>query len=260
MFRYLLPVLLVLMPFVAHAQTEQQTLVDRATLAVQEMLVDPDASEARDLMTKSKGVMVCPRLFKAGFIFGGQGGNCVMVGRGSGGGWSSPAFYGMGAGSIGLQLGIQDSEVLFIVLTDKGLQALLDSQFKLGADASVAVATLGGGVQGATTAALRADIVAFSKSRGLFAGLSLEGSMISQRSDWNASYYGRPVGAQALVINNEGQNPGAEPLKEMLARYSSAASASAARAAPPTAQSAPPAYAPTGSVQSAPLPPPKTKG
>jgi lipid-binding SYLF domain-containing protein len=109
---------------------------------------------------------------------------------------------------------------MFIVLTDKGLQALLDSQFKFGADASIAVATIGAGVSGATTAALRADIVAFAQARGLFAGISLEGSLISSRSDWDQAYYGKPLAAQQIVNGGEGQNPGAEPLREMLARYS----------------------------------------
>jgi lipid-binding SYLF domain-containing protein len=108
---------------------------------------------------------------------------------------------------------------MFIVLTEKGLQALLDSQFKFGADASIAIASIGAGVQGSTTAALRADIVAISQARGLFAGISLEGSLISARSDWNQSYYGKPLGGQQIVIGMEGQNPGAAPLQEMLAKY-----------------------------------------
>jgi len=83
----------------------------------------------------------------------------------------------------------------------------------------VAVATIGAGVSGATTAALRADIVSFALARGLFAGISLEGSLLSNRSDWNAAYYGRPMGAQQIVLGMEGQNPGAAPLQEMLARY-----------------------------------------
>ena len=209
----------ILLPLAAHAQTEQQTLVDRATLTVQEMLGDKNASEARNLMRKSKGVLVCPRIFKAGFIVGGQGGGCVMAGR-TATGWSSPAFYGLGSGSIGFQIGVQDAQIIFIVLTEKGLQALLDSQFKIGADASVAVATLGAGVSGSTTAALNADIVAFAATRGLFAGVSIDGSLISSRSDWNQEYYGKPMAAQQIVINGQGSNPGADPLREILSRYS----------------------------------------
>lgn len=222
--RLILAALLALVPIVlaaapALAQTEQQTLVDRATLAVQDMLSNDNGNDARTLMKRSKGALVCPRVFKAGFIFGGQGGGCVLLGRGQGT-WSSPAFYGMGSGSVGLQIGIQDAEILFIVLTEKGLQALLDSQFKIGADASIAVASIGAGVSGSTTAALRADIVAFSQTRGLFAGISLEGSLISARSDWNQSYYGKMLAPQQIVLGAEGQNPGAEPLREMLTRFS----------------------------------------
>jgi len=103
-------------------------------------------------------------------------------------------------------------------LTDKGIRALMDSQFKFGGDASVAVATIGAGVQGSTTTALRADIVAFAQTRGLFAGLSLEGTLLSQRSEWNQIYYGQALSPQQVVLNGQGQNPGAEPLKEMLGR------------------------------------------
>ncbi len=198
---------------------DQQTLVDRATLTVQEMFSGDQASDARSLLQRAKGILVCPQVFKAGFILGGQGGGCVMAGR-SADGWSNPAFYSLGSGSIGFQIGVQDAEIVFIVLTDKGLQALLDSQFKIGGDASVAVAAYGAGIQGATTAALRADIVAFAKTRGLFAGISLDGSLISTKSDWNQAYYGKPMAAQQLVISHDGTNPGAAPLREMLARYS----------------------------------------
>ena len=94
-------------------------------------------SAGTEVGKRAKAVMVCPRVFKAGFIIGGQGGACVLTAN-RGNGWSNPAFYGMGTGSIGLQIGVQDSQVVFIVLTEKGLNALMDSQFKIGADASVA--------------------------------------------------------------------------------------------------------------------------
>jgi lipid-binding SYLF domain-containing protein len=219
MTRLLLAALLALLPFAAHAQTEQQTLVDRATLTAQEMFGASDSANPRSLLQNAKGVLICPRIFKAGFILGGEGGDCVLVGRGPGG-WTAPAFYQIGSGSIGLQIGVQDSEAVFLVLTDRGFHAILDSQFKIGADASVAVATLGMGVEGSTTAALRADIVAFAKNSGLFAGVSFQGSLISSRSEWNQAYYGRPLAAQQIVLQGEASNPGAAPLREVLARFS----------------------------------------
>ena len=189
----------------ARAQTEQQTLVDRATLTVQEMFSDQVNPDGRRILKNAKGIMICPRVFKAGFILGGQVGSCVLVGRQ--GGWSNPAFYGFGSGSIGFQIGVQDAQIAFIVLTEKGLAALMDSQFKIGADASVAVATLGAGVSGATTAALRADIVAFAQARGLFAGIALDGSMISQRTEWNQATATCTGPLRAMAPSTAATNP-----------------------------------------------------
>lgn len=203
-------------------QTDQQALVDRSTLTLQEMFVNSRNPQATELVKKAKAVMVCPRVFKAGFILGAAGGGCVLVGRSATGatgpaGWSGPAFYGLGTGSVGLQAGVQDSEVVLVVLTDKGLRSLLDSQFKFGAGAGVAVATYGAGVQGAMTPALTADIVAFSADRGLFAGLSLDGSVMSSRSAWDQTYYGQALSPDQIVLNMQGNNQGAMPLKAMLA-------------------------------------------
>ena len=143
------------------------------------------------MLRRARGVMICPRVFKAGFFFGGEGGACVLLARAGNGTWSYPAFYGMGSGSFGLQIGIQDSQFIMMIMTEKGLHAVLDSQFKFGADASIAIATIGAGVQGSTTGALGADIIAFSQSRGLYGGISIEGSLMGQRSEWNRAYYGR---------------------------------------------------------------------
>ena len=109
----------------------------------------------------------------------------------------------------------------------------MDSQFKLGADASMAIATIGGGVQGSTTAALGADIVAFSQSRGLYAGISLEGSLMGQRSEWNRAYYGRDLATRQIVLDMQATNSGADPLREVLTRYGSGQAVQAASPPPP---------------------------
>lgn len=226
----------------ALAQAQQQSVVDRATLAAQELLGADDRSpDAVRLLRRARAVMVCPRLFRAGFIFGGEGGDCVLTARDGGGSWSSPAFYTMGSGSVGLQIGVQDAQVMMIVLTERGLNAILDSQFKVGADASVAFAHLGAGVEGSTTAAVGADIVTFSRTRGLFAGLSLEGSILTFRSADNRAYYGREVSARGLVIQMEAHNPGADPLRAVLMRFG----ADGAAATPAPMAAAPPAAART---------------
>ena len=221
---------------------DEQTLVDRATLTVQEMMSQTVSDSPQSMLRRAKAVLICPRVFKAGFFFGGEGGSCVLLARAGNGTWSYPAFYTIGSGSFGLQIGIQDSQVLIMVMTDKGVEALLDSQVKLGADAGLAIATYGAGVQGSTTAAVGADIVAFAASRGLYGGISLEGSLMSTDSRADRGYYGQPYAARQIVINMQGANRGADPLREVLTRFGT-------RGAPAQAQQplqAPPGYAPSG--------------
>lgn len=241
-----LGVLPLLAPASAHAQGDEQTLVDRSTLALQDMLNRSVSQDPRKMLSRARAVMICPRVFKAGFFFGGEGGNCVLLARSGNGTWSYPAFYGMGSGSFGLQIGIQDSEFIMMIMTQRGLNAILDDQFKLGADVSLAVATIGAGLQGSTTTALGADIIAFSQARGLYGGISLEGSLMGQRSNWNQAYYGQPVDARQLVVSMQGANPGADPLRDVLTRNGSGELQQASVPPPPAPayQAAPPAYQP----------------
>jgi lipid-binding SYLF domain-containing protein len=146
--------------------------------------------------------MICPRVFQAGFVIGGIGGGCVLTARDGSGSWSSPAFYSLGSASIGLQIGIQDSEVMMMIMTTKGLAALMDTQFKFGGDASAAFATYGSGIDASATSNLHKDIIAYSQGRGLFAGAALNGGMLTTDTDANHAY-----------------NPGADPLRVMLGRY-----------------------------------------
>jgi lipid-binding SYLF domain-containing protein len=240
----------------ARAQSEAQALVDRSTLAVQEMMSQGVSQDPRQALQNARAVMICPRVFRAGFIIGGEGGGCVLVARGAENTWSYPAFYSMGSGSVGFQIGIQDSQFIMMIMTDRGLRAVLDSQVKLGADVSVAVATVGGGVQGSTTAGLGADIIAFAATRGLYGGVSLSGSVMGALSDWNQAYYGQTYAAQAIVIAMQGANPGADPLREVLTRYGSASAPGLPPAQTDVTQPSPPMAAPPGAVQQQELPAP----
>ncbi len=242
----------------ARAQSDAQALVDRSTLALQEMMTQTVSDLPQRALASARAVMICPQVFRAGFFFGGEGGGCILVARGAQNTWSYPAFYGMGGASFGLQIGIQDSQFIMMIMTEKGLHSVLDNQFKLGADASIAVATYGAGAQGSTTADLGADIVAFSAARGLYGGISLAGSLMGVRSEWNLAYYNNnPFGPREIVIGMQGVNPGADPLREMLSRYG--VSAPAAPAPQPQSNMVPPpppSAAPTGAVQQQSLPPP----
>ena len=253
--------LLVLAAQPAAAQSEQQALVDRATLAVQEIVGPSDARDQKNMLRKARAVMICPRVFKISFFLGGEGGGCVLAARDGSGSWSYPAFYGMTSGSLGLQIGIQDSEFMMMVLTDKGLQAVLDSQFKFGGDVSIALADMGAGVEGSTTAAIGADIVAYSKTRGLFAGVSLQGSLMNVRSEWNTAYYGQPLAATDIVIRMQGSNQGADPLRDILTRVAANAPAVALPPPTPIQPMAPTSPAPArGPVQQQTLAPPTATG
>ncbi len=236
--RFLLAAAAAILPLIAagctHTQGDEQALVDRATLTVQEMMTQTVSEDPQTMLRRSKAALVCPRVFKAGFFAGAEGGSCVLLSRSGNGTWSYPAFYGLGSGSFGFQFGVQDAQLLLLILTDKGLNAVLDSQFKFGANASIAIATVGAGVQGSTTAAIGADILAFSAVRGLFGGVALEGSILSTRTEWNERYYGQPFAARQVVVQMQGVNPGADPLRQVLTRYGTAAPAAA-----PSPQAAP---------------------
>jgi len=209
-----------LMATPARAQQSQQNLVDRATLAVQEVLTTGEGNaDAIALLKRARAVIICPRVFRASFIFGGEGGACVLVARDGGGSWSSPAFYGLGSGSVGLQIGIQDATVMMMIMNERGLQAVMTNQFTLGADVSMAMATVGAGLQGSTTSAAGADVISVARSRGLFAGVSLSGSVLTHRPQEAEAYYGRAFSAPQIVVAMQAHNPGADPLRAALMRF-----------------------------------------
>jgi len=207
-----------LAPAFALADSPQE-LVDSSTLALESLLDGNEGAQVQPFLQRAKAVVICPNIFRAGFILGGEGGGCVMVSRAAAGSWSDPAFYGLGSGSFGLQAGIQNAKVLMLIMTNGGLNALLNSQFKIGADAGLTVATLGAGVNGSMSTALDADILTFSKTQGLYGGVSLQGSILSNDSGAEQSYYGNVSDARGIVVNMQGNNPGANPLRAMLSKY-----------------------------------------
>jgi len=210
---------LLLLPTAALADARRQSLVDQSLGTARKVLSGKDYPDVLKLMPKARGVLIIPELVQGGFIIGAAGGRGVMMSRTGPGNWSYPAFYGMGSGSIGLQVGAKVSEIVFIILTEKGLLAIMDHKFKFGAEGGVTMVAVGAGFEGASTAALGTDIVAFASSNGLFAGASLEGSYIDADNDWNALYYGMGATGRAIVADRRYSNPGAEPLRQFLAKW-----------------------------------------
>lgn len=208
-------------PVPSHAQTnpvsEAQQLVDKAKLTAEKMLNDPQMPTLRNWMKNAKGVLIVPSFLKAGFIIGGAGGSGVLLSRDASGNWSAPAFYTIGEGSFGLQAGVQDAEMMLVVMTDRGLNALIKSEVKLGADASIAVGEIGTGVEGSTTAGLGKDILTYSKTSGLYGGVSVEGAWVRARETLNSEYYGRSATPRAIVVERQYNNNGANELRGVLA-------------------------------------------
>jgi lipid-binding SYLF domain-containing protein len=203
----------------ARADAKRQSLVDSCLQTAQKVLDGKDFADARHMMSTAKAVLIIPELVQGGFILGAAGGRGTLMARNGERDWSPPAFYGMGSGSLGLQAGGKVSQVVFIIRTDKGLNAILDHKFKFGAEGGVTLVGVGVGVEGASTAAVGADIVAYSTSVGLFGGISLEGSYLDPDPDWDALYYGLGATTRGIVLERKYNNPGAEPIRQYLAKW-----------------------------------------
>jgi lipid-binding SYLF domain-containing protein len=199
----------------AQAATDQQQLVDRARLTIDDLKRDKEFGNARDLLHRARAIMIVPRFYKGGFFVGGEGGNGVLLTRSPNGGWSNPAFYGIGSASFGFQFGLEQSEMIMFVMSQKALNALMRNQFKVGADAGLAVVTLGSNVEGATTSAAGADIVTWASSSGAYAGISIIGSIIKPELDADRAYYGHNTTTQQ-ILSRHVTNASSLPLEQTL--------------------------------------------
>jgi len=203
----------------AAALSQEQEVVDKARITAAKLLTSKDFSALPDKMKDAKAVLIIPSLIKGAFFFGAEGGTGVLLARSPQGSWSYPAFYSMGAGSFGLQIGAQSAEVILLIMNDGALNAILKNQLKLGADASFAVGEIGAGIEGSTTTNVNADIIAFSNTEGLFAGVSLEGAVINTRDSMDEAYYGSRTTAREIVVDQKYSNAAADSLRQVLAAY-----------------------------------------
>ena len=209
------PPLAALSPRPAWSLTSEEELVERSRLSVLSLTTDPDFQPVQPYLAAAKAVYIVPELYRGGFLFGAEGGAGVMLRRQEGGHWSYPAFYLIAGGSFGLQIGGQIAELILTIMSDRGLQAVLDRQVRLGADASASIIAVGAGLEAATGLDLNADMYGFMKAQGLFAGLSLEGSVITPQRNRNARYYGEGATAEA-ILNGQYVNQQADPLRAVL--------------------------------------------
>ena len=194
-----------------------ENLVNKATKTFYDFMADPDMGWVRSNLKKAKAILIIPASYKGGFIFGAEGGTGVLLARNEKTGkWSYPAFYTMGSISFGLQIGGKVSEVILLIMTEKGKAALLSPSFKLGADISVAAGPVGAGAEAKTF-----DVLAFARSKGAFGGISISGAVITARGSMNEIYYGKKVRPVDILYLNAVSNKQADKLIAAVAKYGS---------------------------------------
>ena len=193
----------------AYAQADQQKLIDQSAESFSNFLRDPDMKWFQQNVGRAKGVLIAPEVLKAGFIFGGSGGRAVLVARDAKSGkWVGPAFYALATASVGFQAGVSVSEVITLVMTDKGMNALLSPSFKMGGDASVAAGPVGAGASSNVVA----DMVSFARAKGVYGGLNLDGTVVNTSDDWNQAFYGKKVTSPDILVRMNVSAKGAEKL------------------------------------------------
>ena len=202
-------------PAAAADKQDAEGLVYKARGTLDEFMRNKDFSWLRWHLSQAKGVVIYPQVLKAGFIFGGSGGTGVLLVNNKGE-WSQPAFYNVGSVSFGLQAGGETAEIVMLLWTQKAVDALMTTKAKLGGDTSVAMGPMGGGVKGDVTA----DFVSFAKSKGLYAGMNLEGSVLDVREGYNKAYYGKEVTPIQIIVEKKAANKQSEELRKALSGYS----------------------------------------
>lgn len=197
-------------PTATRAKPTPQSLVDAADKTFGNFMRDPEMNWLHDNIHRAKAVLIAPEVAKAGFIFGGSGGRAVLLVRDAKSGrWRGPAFYTLATASVGFQAGISVSEMMTLVMTDKGLNSLLSDSFKMGPDASVAAGPVGAGAK----ADVITDLVTYSRSKGIYGGINLDGTVVATSDDWNEAYYGKKaVHAPDILIRGNVHSKGADRL------------------------------------------------
>ena len=200
--RLVLTALLALMlPFAANAQEREIQRADNAVRVLSEILAIPEESIPERLLREAEAIAVMPDVVKAGLVFGGRGGKGLMAVRGSDGTWSNPTFITLGGGSFGFQAGVQSADVVLVFRNRRGVDNIVNGKFTLGADASVAAGPVGRAAQASTDGQLKAEIYSYSRARGLFAGIALDGAVIAIDNRANRRVYGRDVTARMILEN-----------------------------------------------------------
>jgi lipid-binding SYLF domain-containing protein len=183
----------------ASAREDAAERLENSKQVLHEIMGMPDKGIPEEVLEHAKCIAVVPHMVKGGFVFGGKGGKGVATCR-TANGWSAPAFITISGGSWGLQIGVQAVDLVMIIQNEKGMQKLLESNFHVGADASAAAGPVGRHAEAGTDWKMDTEILTYSRAKGVFAGLTLEGASIRQDNDSRHAIYGRKVTTRALLL------------------------------------------------------------
>jgi SH3 domain-containing YSC84-like protein 1 len=198
--------------------------MDAAATVLDEVMGTPDKGIPEEILESAKCVAVVPSMLKGGFVVGASYGKGVATCRTTSG-WSAPAPFRVTGGSVGLQVGGEAADVVMVIMNDKGMKDLLSSKFKLGADASVAASPVGRHAEGDTDWKMRAEVLSYSRARGVFAGVALNGAAITQDEDETRVLYGDKVPFEKILTGNVGAPTGAGNFLAAVKKYTAEARA-----------------------------------
>lgn len=239
----LLAAALILCSFQATASTKYERRMDNANRVLEQLLVIPEQGIPPALLRDAYAVAVLPNVIKLGFGIGGRFGSGILVVRRPDGRWSNPSFVNLGGGSVGLQIGAQSTDIVLVFRTQRSVESLYKGRMTLGGDIAVAAGPMGRLTSAATDITLRAEIFSYSRNRGLFAGLSVEGAVLGIDRKGNQSYYGPDYSDARKILNEDGAptTPAARRFQETLTTAAPAGTRQAEEARTAQAPAAPPA-------------------
>lgn len=238
--RVVVPILLFVLVGLAQA-SDRDKVVDRlnsASTVMDEIMAAPDKGIPEEVLSSAECVAIVPSFLKGGFVVGAAYGKGVATCR-TPNGWSAPAFFRMEGGSFGLQIGGEAVDLVMLIMNQKGMQHLLSSKFQLGADAAAAAGPVGRHAEGDTDWKLRAEVLTYSRSRGVFAGISLKGNTLRQDKDDTRAFYGRMVPFRTSLTGNIAAPSEAHEFLATVAKYALRASGKEASKPKPAPQSSP---------------------
>lgn len=211
-------------PLDAGSKEKETEVVRNAVEVLEDISAIPEKGIPPTLLQNAYGIAVVPGVIKIGFVVGGRHGRGVVLVRDDRGGWSNPVFISLTGGSVGWQIGAQSTDVILVFKTGKSIDGIMKGKFTVGADAAVAAGPVGRSASASTDAQLNAEIYSYSRSRGLFAGVSVEGAALQIDEDANASFYGKEGVRAGEILKGEGISspPAAVRLRDFLSKHAGA--------------------------------------